>query len=94
MSYMAETLMKQNMSPEEYSRNVDGPPPQQDAAAPDTAPDPTPIAPAPAGPIQAEAKPNTPEGDANIEAERQRYRTAGYDTESRLLGGPQGKLGG
>jgi hypothetical protein len=90
MSYMAETLMKQNMSPEEYSRNVNGPPPQQDAAAPDA----TPIAEAPAGPIQAQAQSNTAEGDANIEKERQRFRTAGYDAESRLLGGPQGKLGG
>ena len=91
MSYMAEAIMKQNMSPEEYSRNVDGPPPQQpDTPAPDTAP----ITPAPAGPIQAQAQPNTPDADANIEKERQRYRTAGYDQESRLLGGPQGKLGG
>jgi hypothetical protein len=61
------------------------PTPQVNTTAPNVEPDPPP---------QSPAQPNTPEADANIEAERQRYRTAGYDTESRLLGGPKGTLGG
>lgn len=90
MSYMAEALMKQNMSPEEYSRNVNGPAPQADPVSPEEVT----AAALPAAPAQAAAQPNTAEGDANIEKERQRYRMAGFDQQSRLLGGPKGSLGG
>lgn len=88
MSYMAEAIMKQNMSPEEYKRNVEGAPPQpQDTPAPTEAPAEA------AKPSQLAAQEITPEGAANIEKERQRYRTAGYEQELRTLGGPLGRLG-
>jgi hypothetical protein len=92
MSYLAEHLMRQNMSPEEYDRNVNGPAPQADPVVEAAAPQP--IAEAAAAP-EPPTPTLAPDQKANIEKERDRFARAGYDetTTSRLLGGPRQKLG-